>query len=90
MSKPTNKRFSDWTDCTEVDCNECELWWLNQCDGVQKAQERRCTAFKATRSVVIPQEMKWLRTRLKRLTVALWFLGVSYVITTIIILFFGG
>lgn len=73
-------------DFPTVDCNECELYWINQCDGVQKAQKRSCTTFKATRSVVIPEEIKWLKTRLKRLTRALVILGVTELLTIIFIL----
>lgn len=78
------KRFDEW----DVDCNECELYWVNQCDGVQKAQKRTCTSFKATRSVVIPQELNALKTRLKWLTGVLACLGASQVIMFIIILIY--
>lgn len=89
MSAKNDKRFDDFPT---ADCNECEHWWLNQCDGVQKAQKRPCTTFKATRSVVIPQEIKWLRTRLKWLIMALVCLGISQAITILILYFecFGG
>lgn len=87
MSNETNKRFADWVEC-EVDCNECELYWTNACDGVHKAQKRTCTAFKATRSVVIPLEIKWLKTRLKWLKTALLISGVYQAIMTIIILIY--
>ena len=88
MKMGTDKRFSDWRDCTEVDCNECELYYLNQCDGVSEAQNRVCTAFKATRGIVIPEQIKWLKTRLKRLILALAILGVWNAIMTIIILIY--
>lgn len=75
--------FDEWE---EVDCNNCESYWINQCNGVGEAQERPCTAFKATRSVVIPQQIKWLKTRLKWLYVALGLMGIVVIGLSIIIL----
>lgn len=88
-----NKRIFD--DFPTVDCNQCEIYYLNQCDGVVEGQERPCTAFKATRHVLIPQEIARLRTRLKWLYVGLGVMGVFQVILTISILIlylniFGG
>lgn len=61
-------RFSDWDECTTVDCNDCDEWWRNKCDGVYRGQERPCTAFKASRRVSIPLKIKSLQSRLKWLT----------------------
>lgn len=54
------KVFEDWE---EVDCNQCERYWLNQCDGVKcsnKAQKVPCNSFLATRRVVIPKQIEKL------------------------------
>lgn len=85
----TNKRFDEWNEL--VDCNECELYYLNQCDGVPVAQKRSCTSFKATRHISIPQELKWLKTRLKWLYRGLGAMGVILIGLSIIILkyYFG-
>lgn len=75
-----NKIFEDFPT---VDCNDCEHWWTNQCDGVktsQNASKTLCRTFKATRSVVIPEQIKWLKTRLKLLTVALAVLAAVQII----------
>lgn len=85
MDTSKQKRFDEWE---EVDCNSCERYWINQCDGAQKAQKRTCTSFKATRDIIIPQEIKWLKTRLKRLIGAVVILGAYQVIMTIIILIY--
>ena len=58
-----SKRFDEWDEV--VDCNQCERYWLNQCDAVSKGSKIACTSFLATRSVVIPQEIKRLKTALK-------------------------
>ena len=50
-----------------TDCNNCEAYWNNQCDGVTVGSERTCTAFKATRREDIPQQIKSLRERIKTL-----------------------
>lgn len=47
----------------EVECNECERYWLNQCDGAKcsnKAQKVPCNSFLATRGVVIPKQIEQL------------------------------
>lgn len=66
-----NEQKKIFEDFPTVDCNECESYYLNQCDGVVRGSERLCTAFIATRRVNIPQQIKWLKTRLKWLVVAL-------------------
>lgn len=81
----STKRFDEWE---EVDCNSCEKYWINQCDGVQKAQKRHCTSFKATRDIVIPLEIKRLKTCLKWLIGALCVLGLYQVVMSIIILIY--
>lgn len=55
------KRFDEWTP---VDCNDCELWWINRCDGVQKGKEKVCKSFMAVRRVDIPQQIKTLKSEL--------------------------
>lgn len=58
-----NKKIFD--DFPTVDCNECESWWNNQCDGVTGGSQKPCTAFKAVRRVNIPLEIERLRDALK-------------------------
>lgn len=69
------KIFDEW----KVDCNECERWWLNQCDGVKKGINSPCKSFLATRNVVIPQQIKALQKRIFWLTVADVLLGITAV-----------
>ena len=61
-------KFDNWSDVK--DCNDCEHYWNKLCDGVPEGSERRCTAFKATRSVEIPAEIDALKERLKWLSVS--------------------
>lgn len=70
------KRFDDFTFST-VDCNNCESWWLNQCDGANKGSQKLCTAFVAVRRVNIPSEIERLRERVKWLE---WVVGIGYII----------
>ena len=79
-------RFSNWDECTTVDCNNCDEWWRNRCDGVYRGQERPCTAFKASRSISIPLKIKSLQSRLKWLTGAL--VGLTVVQAVHVALFF--
>lgn len=74
------KRFEDWT---EVDCSECERWWTSQCDGAKKGSRTPCNSFLATRSIVIPEQIKDLQRANKILSwVVLWHmvLFVAYVL----------
>lgn len=41
-----------------VDCNDCDHYWNNTCDGVPEATERLCTSFKATRRVILPSRIE--------------------------------
>lgn len=58
--------FDEWEDVR--DCNECEEWWTNSCDGVPEGSERPCKAFKATRRVTIPLELKRSQNAIKWLS----------------------
>lgn len=64
MDKKIDKKIFD--DYLSVDCNDCERWWLNQCDGVKTLSEGQkvpCKTFLATRNVIIPQQIKMLQKR---------------------------
>ena len=72
-----NKIFDEY----QVDCNECQSYWLDQCDGVRTGSHRACTAFKAIRRTNIPEQLKnlekrlvWAENSILALTVALFLL----------------
>lgn len=73
--------FDDWSEVK--DCNQCEPYWNNQCDGAKVGSEKRCTAFKATRRVDIPLEIEALRKAVKRLSVAVILLGVVQILESL-------
>lgn len=64
-----NKRFDDWRDELK-DCNNCELYWLNTCDGVSQGDERVCKAYKVTRNLSIPKKLNDLELSVKCLVLA--------------------
>lgn len=68
-----NSRFDNWT---HVDCNECQHYWNALCDGTVKDSEKPCTAFVATRSTDIPEQIKALKERLKWVNVSLILSGI--------------
>lgn len=72
----TKKIFEDFQ---QVDCNDCSHYWDDSCGGVKEGSEKRCTAFKATRRVDIPLEIKALRNDLKWLRVSQLLLGIAVV-----------
>ena len=79
--------FDDWSEVK--DCNQCEPYWNNQCDGAKVGSEKRCTAFKATRRVDIPLEIEALRKAVKRLSVAVILLGVVQILESLSSIFGG-
>lgn len=70
------KRFSEWV---EVDCNECQRYWDNSCDGCKdalKGSKMPCNSFLATRSVIIPQQIEQLKTTINGLKTAILILAL--------------
>lgn len=63
-----SKRFQDWE---EVSCNGCARYYDNSCDGVSKGSKRTCNSFLATRSVVLPEQIKACQNAIKWLTGAI-------------------
>lgn len=89
MGEKEPKRFEDWQ---EVDCNECERWWTNQCDGAKtlgKGSKMPCNSFLATRKVVIPEQIKRLQTAITRTRVCIVLLAVAQIIDCLIQIFGG-
>ena len=80
-----NKRVFD--DFPKVDCNECERWWMNQCDGADKGTTMRCNSFLATRSVIIPAKIERLTVTVKMLVWAVCALSASVILHHLSILF---
>jgi hypothetical protein len=66
--KTENPPKQIFEDFPAVDCNDCEKYWLNQCDGVNNAQKRTCKEFLAVRRVNIPLQIKNLQESLIRLS----------------------
>ena len=82
-NEKNKKRFEDWED---VDCNQCERYWDNSCDGAPlKGSRRACTAFSATRSVIIPLQIKRLERRLEGLTAASAIMAAAIVILILVV-----
>lgn len=80
------KRFEDYPT---VDCNDCQEYWNDTCDGVPQGSQRPCNSFKATRSIVIPARIKNLEKRTSDLAVGLILTGGALVIHSLIHLFGG-
>ena len=75
MSDP--KRFEDWN---EVNCNDCQHYWTDACDGVSKGSQKPCSSFLATRNTDIPLQIEWLRKRLNGLNWAFVFIALAVII----------
>lgn len=82
-----SKRFEDYP--MPVDCNECESYWDNSCDGTPRGTERRCNSFSATRSVVIPAQIKSLQSAVLNLRIQL-LMSHSILLLHLLMHLFGG
>lgn len=68
----------------QVDCNDCQHYWTDTCDGVKQGSTKACTSFLATRRTNIPEQIKNLEKRLVRaennlVIVVTWLLIVTIV-----------
>lgn len=69
------KRFEFPTP--DADCNECERYWINQCEGAKLGSVRTCKEYLATRRTNIPLEIKRLQNALKLLEIVVVLLNIS-------------
>lgn len=76
-----DRRFDEYD---YVDCNQCQEYWTDNCDGVPERSERPCTSFKAIRAIDIPQEVAALRTQVKVLTAGLAIIASLLALDTIL------
>ena len=81
---PKQKVFDDFK---EVDCEECESWQLNQCDGVPVGSERSCTAYKAVRRLNTPLQIKTLQIVSERLRKASILNSVAIILLALVVIF---
>lgn len=79
-------RFDKWE---YVDCNECQNYWNDTCDGVSKGRESVCTSFIATRMVDVPAQIKSLRERVKWLRVSVILIDTAVILHLLVHLFGG-
>lgn len=67
-------------DFPRVDCNDCQHYWTDACDGVPVGSQKPCTSFLATKRVDIPLQIEWLRKRLNGLNWAFIFVALAVLI----------
>ena len=80
-----DKRIFD--DFPKVNCNGCEHYYTNSCDGVPKGSERPCKSFIATRDISILEQLESLKKRMKNLEIG-WIIFLAlYLIRAAIELF---
>lgn len=61
-----SNKFDEWDDLK--DCNTCDNYWNDTCDGVPEEQKRNCQSYVATRKVVIPKQIEELQKDVGRVT----------------------
>lgn len=80
-----NKIFDDYY----VDCNECQHYWNDTCDGVPSNKERACTSFIATTKVDLPKKLNALEKKVQFIGSVLM---VYCIVSTLVLIriIFGG
>lgn len=82
--------FDDYQEVKQLkDCNNCERYYINQCDGVKKGTEKSCNQFLAVRGINIPEELDALREQISWLKIGVTALGGIIVYLLIMIQVFG-
>jgi hypothetical protein len=69
----------------EVECNDCEAYWLNQCDGANH-HATKCVSYIATKRVDIPVKIQTLERKVNSLNNYLLAFSIA-LIAEIIIMF---
>jgi hypothetical protein len=73
-------------DFPEVDCNACDCYYTNQCDGTPTGSEKPCKTFKAVRRVDIPLQIKDAQNGLERLRTVFFIYSVFQLILDMILI----
>jgi hypothetical protein len=71
----------------EVDCNDCEAYWLNQCDGVSCNSVRKCVSYIPTKRVDIPNKIQVLERRVNTLDRMVMILSITMILAGIVLMF---
>ena len=79
---PNKPIFDDWDELTTVDCNTCDNYYSNTCDGVSVGTKRKCNTYVATRKVFIPEQLNKLSKEIKMLKASF----IAVLIATLIII----
>ena len=79
-----NQKLKVFDDFPTVDCEECEHWQINRCDGHSVGTEASCTAFKVVRRLNTPYEIKMLQKGYKDLTRASIINGIGIIALALI------
>lgn len=69
----------------EVDCNDCQAYWLNQCDGASN-HTTKCVSYIPTKRVDIPVKIQALERKVNSLNNYLLAFSIA-LIAEIIIMF---
>lgn len=60
------KRFDDWV---EVECNNCERYWTDQCDGVQEGKTKPCGSYLACRKTDYAKRLREVEKKVETLEI---------------------
>lgn len=82
MTTSRSKIFDDY----EVECNDCQHYWDDTCDGVPIGTKRKCDSFIATRTTDIPLQLSFVKKKVDRLKIAIAIVGVIDIILGVLLI----
>ena len=80
-----HKIFDDYY----VDCNECQHYWNDTCDGVPSNKERACSSYIATKKVDLPNKIMLLERKVKNLQATQTLFSILFILVGLCIIFGG-
>lgn len=72
----------------EVDCNDCQAYWLNQCDGANH-HTTKCVSYIPTKRVDIPVKIQALEHKVNALIRGVVALSIGVILLSIGMIFGG-
>ena len=60
----------------EVDCNDCQRYWLDQCDGSKVNVQKPCSSFLATKKMDIPEKVKSIEEKYENIRICIITLSI--------------
>lgn len=74
------KRFDDWV---EVECNDCERYWTDQCDGLPEGKTKPCGSYMACRKTDYAKRLRAVEKKTEDLEISKTILGIAVILLAV-------